>query len=333
MSRAVVVGYGNVGRLLARMLADAGWETAAWDRCAEPEAAGAGRPGAVAGAEGRPVPRPRSADVTAPTAGQRAELARADVVFLAVPEQAALAALDVLESALAPHATVVETLSHKHRFLDAADRRLAPRALLSLNPLFHPSLGWADNAVTASVLRPDARCAQVLRLISATGARVVRLSHEEHDRHVTAVQAATHAALLAFTRALARLGVRAPTVADCAPPPTRALLALAARVLSADVETYWDIQAAGGEATAARDAVAAALADLSERTTAPTGGEKAFRQLFEEVADWFGEGRATAADDAARMLQALIATGPPSPVGTAPPSHDTHTAHPPRRPS
>ncbi|WP_445402759.1 prephenate dehydrogenase/arogenate dehydrogenase family protein [Streptomyces sp. LE64] len=292
--RAVVVGHGNVGRLLTGLLASAGWRTVAADPAARPTGT---------------TPLIRD-DIATPGAELRAELAAADAVFVAVPEQAAVAAVPVLAGTTAPTATVVETLSHKHRFLELAEDGLAPRPVLSLNPLFHPSLGWAGNAVTASLTRGDDCCERLLELLAGTGVRVERLSHRDHDRYVTTVQAATHAALLSFTAALARLGLDPALVAACAPPPTRALLALTARVLSADVETYWDIQAAGEDAGAARAALGEALAALGARARAD-GGEEEFRTHFTDLADWYGEGLDGAAADAARLLGALIAPAPP----------------------
>ncbi|MFF8957899.1 prephenate dehydrogenase/arogenate dehydrogenase family protein [Streptomyces sp. NPDC014894] len=323
--RAVVVGHGHVGRLLSGLLLSGGWETVVAD---------------TAPADGDDGgPRLLRADVGDPTQELRRELGRADAVFLAVPEQAALSAVGVLASSTSPDVTLVETLSHKHRFLTEAEQRLAPRPVLSLNPLFHPSLGWTGNAITASLLRGGPRCEALLELIGSTGARVERLGHREHDRYVTSVQALTHAALLSFAAALSRLGLDPGTVAACAPPPTRTLLALAARVLTSDVETYWDIQAAGEEAADARNALGAALGALDDcarpgggagapgengesgESGAPgdgengENGEKQFRDLFADISGWYGDGLRGSADDAARMLTALIAR--PAAAGAA----------------
>nr|WP_206323923.1 prephenate dehydrogenase/arogenate dehydrogenase family protein [Streptomyces sp. HNM0574] len=284
--------------MLAGLLAASGWETVAVD--ASPPS---GEP--AAGAAGHP--RVLHADVTAAPPGVREELARADVVCVAVPERTALAALDVLERHTAPHALVVETLSHKARFQAAAEQRLAPRPLLSLNPLFHPSLGWRGNTVTVSGVREDTAAHALLELIDGAGARVHRMSHADHDRCVTSVQAVTHAAVLGFAQALPRLGLSPQDVAACAAPPTRTLLALAARLLTADPETYWDIQDSGAGADAARTALRGSLAHLDE--TVGAGGEDAFRALFGELRDWFDGHLDGSAEDAAALFRTLLDHG------------------------
>lgn len=284
----VLVGQGPVGRMFTALLRGARWR--------------------VDTADTTPAPGVTDivADIGAPTAELRDALTTADLVLLAVPERAALAALPVLARHTDLGATVADTLSSKGRYLDAA-ATLAPRPLLSLNPLFHPSLGWRGQAVAACPVRTGELAARVLALVEGAGARVRLLDGAEHDRYLAALQTTTHAAIVSFARAVARLGL--PTdVIDCAPPPTRLLLALAARVLGAQPETYWDIQRSGETAAAARKELAAALAELDSWTG--RGDEAAFRTAFAELTAWYGPGLDAYASAAAR---ALAAQAPPEP--------------------
>ncbi|ASU84916.1 prephenate dehydrogenase/arogenate dehydrogenase family protein [Nocardiopsis gilva YIM 90087] len=308
--RAAVVGYGNVGRLFGGLLAGAGWHITAVDPHppAEPHA-----PVEHGAPRGPDIVR---ADICAPPDELRQILAGVDMVIVSVPERAALAAVDVLDACVGAEATVVETLSHKHRFRQAAAERLAPRPLVSLNPLFHPSLGWAGNTVTASVDRGGPAAARLLDLIGGTGARVHTLDPDDHDRYVTSVQAVTHAAVLGFARALPRLGLPPTDVIACAPPPTRALLAMAARVLTADAETYWDIQSSGEPGDTARQALLASIEDLDHQVG--TGDDADFREEFARLRDWFGDDLDGFADDAAHVLGALVSRRAPT---HQPPTH------------
>ncbi|MBB6170944.1 prephenate dehydrogenase [Nocardiopsis mwathae] len=302
--RAAVVGYGNVGRLFGGLLADAGWQITAVDPNVSAEHGAPHATGAI------------RADIGAPTAELRTCLADADMVIVAVPERAALAAVDTLDACVGAATPVVETLSHKHRFRQAASERLAPRPLVSLNPLFHPSLGWAGNTVTASVDRGGEVTAQLLDLIRTTGARVHLLDPADHDRFVTSVQAVTHAAVLGFARALPRLGLPPADVIACAPPPTRALLAVAARVLTAESETYWDIQSSGEPGDTARRALLTGIEDLDHQVGA--GDDAGFGDEFARLRAWFGDELDGFADDAAHILGALVSRRAATPRPSTP---------------
>ncbi len=282
MSRpsCVVAGTGPVGALFTGLLRAAGWRVTAVDL----------------------VPRdPATArdDITNPSPWLCAGLAAADLVLLSVPERAALAAVPALARETALEAVLVDTLSSKQRFLGAV-QRLAPRPVLSLNPLFRPDLGWAGNTVAAAVVRDGGLVRALLDLITAAGAHVHLIDPDEHDRVVTSVQAATHAALLACTQAFARLGLPATDVLACAPPPARALLALTARVLQGEPDTYWDVQNAGPTARAARRALRRGVEDIDDWTVA--GNDAAFHDLVARLRAWFGADCEDMAAAAARML-------------------------------
>ncbi|RKT87420.1 prephenate dehydrogenase [Saccharopolyspora antimicrobica] len=293
--RVAVIGYGNVGRLFGDLLAKAAWHVTAIDPHSPPEPSPAGG-----------VPDLRvQADIGRPTPELRQALSDIDVVIVAVPERAALAAVDVIDECVAHDVTIVETLSRKARFLQAAEDVLAPRPLVSLNPLFHPSLGWVGNTVTASVVRGGSNVDRLLHLIGEAGAQVHHLSPGEHDRCVTVVQAVAHAVILGFATTLPRLGLPPADVIACSPPPARALLALAARVLTANPETYWDIQNSGEPGATARTALRDSVDELDNQVL--TGDDTAFELAFARLRTWLGDDLDRFADDAAHLLGALVA--------------------------
>ena len=133
------------------------------------------------------------------------------------------------------------------------------------------------------------------------------------------MQAVTHAALLSFVDAVRRLGLAPVDLVACAPPPTRALLALSARVLTSQTETYWDIQNSGPPGGDARRALAESLQALDAGVD--TGDRDGFGETFAGLGIWLGENLDPFADDAARALKTLLNR----PTDPDDPAHDRRT--------
>jgi prephenate dehydrogenase len=253
----VIGGNGAVGRLFAGALAAAGSAVTLLDLAAEPHAE-VGALGTYVALDARRS-SPRLGDA----------LAHADSALLALPETAALDALPPVLDALPSGALLADTLSVKTPFAHAALMAAAPVELLSLNPMFAPSLGFAGHAVVAVELAPGPRSRALLALLERLAARVVMVDDAEaHDRATASLQVATHAGLLSFGLALERLGADLETLLPLAPPPFLAQLALLARIADGTPETYADIQRTNLFAAEARDALAAALAALDEAARA-----------------------------------------------------------------
>ena len=130
--------------------------------------------------------------------------------------------------------------------------------------MFAPSLGFAGHAVLAVELAPGPRSQALLALLR-DDARVVTVEDAAaHDRATAALQVATHAGVLGFGLALARLDADLDVLLPLAPPPFLALLALLARIASGNPETYADIQRANPFGVAARAALVEAIAQLDD---------------------------------------------------------------------
>jgi prephenate dehydrogenase len=240
---------------------------------------------------GRPVWLPEGCafergDVTAPGPGLAAVLARADVVVLAVPEQVALDAVGSLAALIRPDALLVDTLSVKTRIVRAVADAFPGAEALSLNPMFAPALGMADRPIAAVAIRDGPRSQELLAGISRQGACIIRLTADQHDRISAAVQALTHAAVLAFGHALAGLGVGSAEMGAMAPPPHRLLLALLARIDGGSPHTYWDVQAANPYAARARESLVQSTAMLA--TIVDTGRQDRFAEVLGDIRDLLG---------------------------------------------
>jgi prephenate dehydrogenase len=253
----VAGGGGAVGRMFAKLLADAGAEVRAVDTREQP-------------GQGDTAFRE---DVTDPGRRLRAELRQAEVVVLAVPGPVALASLESVVAHMRPGSLLVDTLSVKSAFVAAVRHQAPSLEALSLNPMFAPSLGIAGQSVAAVPVRDGPRAGALLRLLECAGARVVVVDAEEHDRLTGVTQALTHAAVISFGLALAQLGLDAIELAELAPPPCLTLLALVARITSGMPEVYWDVQANNGYSEAARDALAGGLRHLAEVVAGGDGSD------------------------------------------------------------
>lgn len=292
LARCVLVGgNGAVGRLFAGALAAVAREIAIADVAAEPHP------------DVRGVGPYHALDARQPSPALGAVLSDADCVVLALPEAAALDALPHVLAALPTDALLVDTLSVKTPFAQAALAARAPVELLSLNPMFAPSLGFAGHAVLAVELAPGRRSQALLTLLRSLARVVTVPDATAHDRAAAALQVATHASVLGFGLALARLDVDLDELLPVAPPPFLALLALLARIASANPETYADIQRANPFAAEARDALATTIAQLNH--AALDADPQRIEQLVTQAGELLGPHREVLAEQAAALLARL----------------------------
>jgi prephenate dehydrogenase len=291
--RCVVAGgAGAVGRLFVDLLEGAGGDVVIVD-VAAPPADGTGSRTFVRG------------DVGAMDERTVAEMRRADVVVLAVPEHVALAAVPALARELPSGALLVDTLSVKTGIVAALTAHAARLDAVSLNPMFAPDLGLADHAVAAVLVHDGARARALLDAIASRGGRVAMVGADEHDRVVAATQALTHAAVLAFGLALETLDIPVEDRTALATPPHVALLALLARVSSGAPQTYWEVQADNPHARQARTALAAGLATVARAADRGAGAD--FAAILERAQESLGAD----ADTYARMCRTLLAAARP----------------------
>ncbi len=175
---------------------------------------------------------------------------------------------------------------------------------LSLHPMFAPSAGfdqqnvcYIDSKINQSApadpsspdpSSADARIAHMLDLLRRWGANLVRLeSFEQHDRLTAYGQAAAHAAAVAFGLTLARADVDAAQLAAVSTPVHRLLAEAAARIAAGDPSVYRTIQHANPHAAAARQALAATLAELDAAAAAPDPA--AFERLLRHLRESPGQ--------------------------------------------
>ena len=201
-------------------------------------------------------------NISAPNESIGRELARADMVMLALPEQVIRSSLGYVANAMRPGSLLVETSSVKSRVTSdmcAAAHRVEA---IGLNPMFSPSAG-ADGRPVAVVTSHDGPIGRgLIQLMIEWGMVPVQVEAEYHDRITAATQVATHAAILALGLTLIDLDVDIEDLVKLATPPHMALLAMLARIVSAAPEVYWDIQAANPRAQLARQLLGENISEL-----------------------------------------------------------------------
>lgn len=242
-----------------------------------------------------PAARPRNvvyvdSDVRALSGDAKRILSEADWVVAALPEGVLLETWQGIVSLLKQGALFVDTLSVKLPLVTAMTGRL-PRTIeqLSINPMFAPSLDFANQSVAVIEASRAVQADRFLRLMQQWGATLHMLSAEQHDRCAAALQTATHAAILAFGLAMRRLDYDVEAMLPVMTPPHRALLSLLARMLSASPEVYWDIQTHNTFAADARQSLAEGLREL---TAAVEGGDQdRFRRLLADLQAMLGAER------------------------------------------
>jgi len=221
-----------------------------------------------------------TSDIEALSSDAEARLRAADLIVWALPEDVTERVLPELASSWPAATLLVETLSVQSAI--AARLRDAPCQVLGVNILFAPSLDAHGRGIALIDIRHGEAVEAMIAMLTKTGARLVRLAAEEHDRAMASVQALTHAAIIAFGTAL-RDHADIDRLLAVATPPHRMLLGLLARIATGPPEVYLDIQHANPYARDARRALAAAAAGLD-----PIGDGRAFTETLQSLGAWLG---------------------------------------------
>ncbi|MFB6168387.1 MAG: prephenate dehydrogenase [Haloferacaceae archaeon] len=231
----LVVGAGEMGRWLARVVDDVD----------------------VAFADADPAVAHAAAEAVGGEAVALDGDDRFDAVCLAVPMPAATAAVET-QAARADRA-VVDVVGVMGPVVDAVRDHAPDRERLSLHPLFAPANAPGNVAAVHDATGPVTE--QVRDAIGAAGNHVFDTTPAEHDEAMRTVQAAAHAAVLAYGLA------REPTRPEFATPVSRRLDDLVATVTGGTPRVYRDIQRTFDGATQVADA-ARRVAEADDETFA-----------------------------------------------------------------
>ena len=127
---------------------------------------------------------------------------------------------------------------------------------------------------------------RVLSAFTESGAAVIPLEADRHDRLTALTQALTHASILSFGLALAEEELDPAELVAVGTPPHMLSLALLARVSGGTPEVYWDVQAGNPYAEQARRGLANAVTALND--VVANGDEARFTRLMERAESALG---------------------------------------------
>jgi 4-amino-4-deoxyprephenate dehydrogenase len=304
----VIGGAGAVGSLFVDLLTGDGADVCIVDRR---------RPGGAA----RNKVRFLLADIEQPNGQLAVELSQAALVLLAVPEDVALNALGRIIEHVPPGALLVDVLTVKTRIVAAEQAMAASQHVVSLNPMFAPSLGLTGRPIATVVVHDGPPVQHLLARLTAWGARPVVMNADHHDQLAAATQALTHAAVLAVGLALTELDVDIDELRAVGPPPHQTLLALLARIVSAPPEAYWDVQAGNPHGRRARAVLQAGVRALD--AAADSGDAGPFHRITSQLRGLLGDHLADYGDRCARAFTSTAEAPRPNPATVTLPERKT----------
>ncbi|MCG7498970.1 prephenate dehydrogenase/arogenate dehydrogenase family protein [Vibrio sp. Of7-15] len=227
----------------------------------------------------------------------------ASMVVFALPESIADDALITYMPILETADSIVHTCSVQKPFHKLASDCLPMKDIVGVNPMFSPQLAYEGRTVLLCEPRTSKTGAILEAILLKHNMEVTRLDPEAHDNMMGLCQALPHAAILSFLSVLTEKNHPIDLLYKIAPPPMKTLLSLAARILTNEVETYWDIQAYNDEAKHQRERLMSTLAQLN--TEVEKDGFHSFSARLQNSAKQFGDVLSVSANDAELIFNTL----------------------------
>lgn len=227
----------------------------------------------------------------------------ADMVVFALPETVAADALTAYVAVLKTVDCIVHTCSVQRPFHNLASEYLSLKDIVGVNPMFSPKLACEGRAVVLCEPRSSKTGKMLEAILLEHQMEVAHLAPEAHDKMMGLCQVLPHAAILSFLAALTATNCPLDVLYKIAPPPMKTLLSLAARILTNEAGTYWDIQAYNEEAKRQRERLITALMQLDEDVK--EGDFHRFSSRLQNSAAQFGDVLTLSAGDAELIFKML----------------------------
>ena len=240
------------------------------------------------------------ADAAAPERPVLSLAAECDWIVSCMHQSATLPAFDRLAPQMKRGSLFMDVLSVKTPICSRMESARPDIECLSIHPMFAPSVGFSRQNVAVVRVRGGRHADAVESLLRKWGSRIHRLSAEQHDRATTAIQAATHAAIISFGTALSSMGYDLSGTLPISSPPHRILLAMLARIACGNPGVYWQVQAENPFAEAARSEIVAGAARFQQ--LASSGSQEEFSALMSSLADLLAPAREDLLELASRAL-------------------------------
>ena len=133
--------------------------------------------------------------------------------------------------------------------------------------------------------------------------KLVKVDAQTHDQFTAATQAVTHATIIAFGLTLKKMGYDSGAAKPLWTPLHKTMLAMLARILSADPEVYRDIQCSNPFASEARTLMLESMQDLDRLISSDSPAQ--FEQTFDQLGVLLGDTKEDLADLCGRIFSDL----------------------------
>ena len=289
IEQVLLIGVqGGFGRLLAQRLTDLGLQVT-----------GVARQELDAGLD--MLKSYHQADALSIDESYRELIRQADCIVLCLPDEATQAAVPLVAAEMSPGALLTDVLSVKTNVARVMAEQRDDIELVSLHPMFAPSVDFANQNVVVVPVRPGAKSDEVRGWLEKWQSNVTVMSADEHDRTASLTQTATHTAVLAFGIALLNSAYDPKIAESTSTPAHRSLLSQLARIAGSDPEVYWKILHDNPNSAAILDRVAAAVDQLRE--LAAGGSQDQLDKLLASIRDMLGEDQTTLFERSNRMFR------------------------------
>ena len=214
-------------------------------------------------------------DLTTANAETGSIIGESDIIIICLPEEVAYKFLELYGSQIPKTALIVDTLSIKSAVSSIYVKN--DFNALSLNPMFGPDLKMDGQNIIVIKFKETPLSQLFVGYLVLWNLNIIYLTAEEHDRATSVIQAATHAAIIAFGATLKDSGLAIPELLKIATPPFLTLASLYARIASGSKNVYWNIQKENIYAAEARKALIENLGKLDKSIS--DGSEENFSRL------------------------------------------------------
>lgn len=166
-----------------------------------------------------------------------------DVLLLATPIESTHEAISILGRQLRSNALLVDIASVKsHAVASMLELTRTDIELLSLHPLFGPSVDFDGQNVIVIDVQPGPKSSELLSLFETWGCHLTKVSAAEHDIKMAFIQSLCHAVVISLGQTGKAQKLSADSLSSFMTPFSRPLLQLLDRIAKADPKLYATIQ-------------------------------------------------------------------------------------------
>jgi chorismate mutase/prephenate dehydrogenase len=174
--------------------------------------------------------------------------------------------------------------------------------VVGLHPMFGPDVtGLVKQTVIVCHGRQQSGYHWLMEQLSVWGAKLCDVSPAEHDQAMSLVQVMRHFSTISYGHHLMAEGANISQLVEMSSPIYRLELIMVGRLFAQNPELYRDIIFANKDNVAMMKRYGVRFLELLDAIE--NGDQKAFMQVFEDVALWFGDYAQTFLKESKLMLQ------------------------------